>query len=386
MITKKKFTLNVVFDTSVVYTGSANDLLRKEIVELIGNHTTLTDIQINWHVPEIVIKERTYQMNKKGLELLISIQKLERLLGHNLNITEEIIASRINETINKQVEDLSVRTVKIDTSKVNWESIIHSAIFRHAPFEDGEKEKGFRDALVLESLKQVISNYPSSKNSCRTVLITKDGLLHNSATKFSSELSNVNVFNSLEELSSLINVLNSEIKEELINSISLIAKNLFYDKEDKAGLYYSEEIFKRISDEYKKELNLKPEEADERINGRIFLHNPGFEKKVHQRIYWKSILEVEFENFKNTYHQPFGFSKDYPVISVLTSGVISGFSALTKTHLPADPSLGTVEIKKEKISEGRTKFEILWSVTLTTKQKLTKPKIESINFIETMFK
>ena len=79
MIIKKKLKLKVIFDTNVVYTGSASDLLRNEIVELINNHKSLTDIEIEWYIPETVVKERIFQMNKKGNELLPHIQKLEKL-------------------------------------------------------------------------------------------------------------------------------------------------------------------------------------------------------------------------------------------------------------------------------------------------------------------
>ncbi len=164
MIIKKKLKLKVIFDTNVVYTGSASDLLRNEIVELINNHKSLTDIEIEWYIPETVVKERIFQMNKKGNELLPHIQKLEKLLGHNLNITKEIIEDRILETVKKQLISLQIETIKIDIAKVDWELIIHNSLNRQIPFEDNEKEKGFRDALILECLKQIISNSPKTKS------------------------------------------------------------------------------------------------------------------------------------------------------------------------------------------------------------------------------
>ena len=40
---------------------------------------------------------------------------------------------------------------------------------------------------------------------------------------------------------------------------------------------------------------------------------------------------------------------------------------------------------KEKIREGKTRFEITWSVTLTTENKIKNPKIESINYLDIVY-
>jgi hypothetical protein len=39
--------------------------------------------------------------------------------------------------------------------KVDWNRLIENAVTRRAPFEEGEKEKGFRDALIYECLLQL---------------------------------------------------------------------------------------------------------------------------------------------------------------------------------------------------------------------------------------
>jgi hypothetical protein len=114
---KKKLNLKVLFDTNVIFTATASDLLRQEITELVSTHSNLSDIHITWHLPDIVVKERIFQMTKKGLELISSIQKMERLLGHNLNITADIISSRVKENVIMQMKNLSIEVVPIDTWK-----------------------------------------------------------------------------------------------------------------------------------------------------------------------------------------------------------------------------------------------------------------------------
>lgn len=369
---KKKLNLKVVFDTNAIFTGSASDLFKKEIGEIIESHSKLNDIEIDWYLPEVVIKERIFQMTKKGNEFLPAVQKLEKLFGHGLNINKELIDLRVKEAVKKQTDKYNVKTILMDVNKVKWDKIIHSALFRHPPFEDNEKEKGFRDSLILECFKQLIDDSPSTKSICRIVFITNDGLLFEAASQFSKDISNSYIFNNLDELTSLINILASEITEDLINQVVQEANSLFFTKEDKTSLYYVEDVRKRINDEFSKELNYLPEGAEIRENGTWWINKPGFEKKEKQRIHWKTIVEVEFETFKNIFE--LGTPQTLAIPEFLK----------TKTFTPVGSP--NFQVKKEKIGGGRTRFEINWTVTLTTTKKLKSPKIESVKYLDLLQK
>src|ERR1700722_2958937 len=86
--------LDVVLDTNALFTGSANYFLRKEVADLIEQNSKPSDLTIRWIVPEIVRHERHFQMLQAALQMLPTIERLERLLGHNLNITKEILDTR----------------------------------------------------------------------------------------------------------------------------------------------------------------------------------------------------------------------------------------------------------------------------------------------------
>jgi len=385
---KKKLKLKVLFDTNVVYNTSASDLLRKETVELIRNNSNLADIDIEWLLPEVVVKERTFQMIKKGNELLGPIQKLEAVLGHNLNITKEVLESRIVENVKKQIESLSINVIKVDTTKVDWNTLIDDSLFRRAPFEDNEKEKGFRDALILECLKLTIGASPTTKSICRIVLVTNDGRLNEAAVKLIGKHTNIDLFTNSGDFLSLINILSSEITEELVKQISSSASQLFFEKENKSSLYFSSNIRDQVSSKFKKELNLILEGAETRENGSWWINGPKFERKEKQRIFWRSIIEVDFICYKHS---------TYPV-----SGIGSERSQWYSSSLP--PVIGTGFINpaisplnpesflqssarfsfKDKVAGGKTRFEVLWSVTLTTNKKLKTPKVEEIKFLETV--
>jgi hypothetical protein len=372
---KLKRELRIIFDTNVVFIGTANDLLRKEITDVIDSYSTLPDLEIKWYLPETVIEERTFQMIKKGKELLPSIAKLERLLGHNLNITQDIIISRIRETVSKQIITNNLNIIKIEPLKIDWSQLINKSLYRLPPFEDNEKEKGFRDALIVECIKHLIDVSPITSNICRIIFITNDQLLTEAVNERFNQNSNFRTLASIEELISLINILTAEIKEELINSISGTAGNLFFIKDDESSLYYKEKIYNTISEKYSQELKLLPESASRREDKTWYISKPGFVKKLKQRIHWKTVIEIEVK----TFHKAYSPSP--------TPGPLDFLSTTNQS-----PSVETIfakalaSMKEEMFKEGRTKFEIQWSVTLTTKKQLINPKIDQINYVETIWK
>jgi hypothetical protein len=64
-------------------------------------------------------------------------------------------------------------------------------------------------------------------------------------------------------------------------------------------------------------------------------------------------------------------------------GSLPNFSGSLATNKLESPE--SLQSSEEVISTGKSKFEIVWSVTLTTTKVLKTPKIESINFIETVW-
>lgn len=387
MTKRKKLNLKVIFDTNVIYTGSASDLLRNEIVKLIDDHKSLSDIEIDWYLSETVIMERIFQMNKKANDLLPSIVKLEKLLGHNLNITQEIVQGRVSDTVNKQLTSFGIKKIKIDTSKVDWESIINNSLNRLPPFEDNEKEKGFRDALILEGLKHVISSSPVTKSVCRIIFITNDGPLSKAAKQIDKLPSNVYVYPDIDELISLINILDSEITEDRIAKIITEAEKLFFESGDDSSLFYTQDIRHKITSTFSEELNIKENGANSRENGTWWIAKPGFESKNKQHVTWKNIITVDFTSYKtvavpNAIRSYTGNIEPFQ-LGMTGLGNANNFQTGMGLGLGSYNSPGITN-SKEKMGSGKTRFEVTWSVTLTTDNKLKSPKIDAINYLDTI--
>ena len=202
--------LKVVFDTNVLYTQQASDLLRREALELIQKNSNHADLKVEWLLPETVRHERQFQMNQWGEELLPPLQRLERLLGHGLGITKEVIEQRINEAVESQLSNTGLTVLLLDVNRVDWNRLMLDAAYRLPPFQAGP-EKGFRDALVVESFTQLVEDSPKSPQSCRVALVTGDKLMTESVNTRIGSASNVRILPSLEELQSLISTLVAEV-------------------------------------------------------------------------------------------------------------------------------------------------------------------------------
>jgi hypothetical protein len=57
-IKPSRLELKVLLDTNALYTGSASFLVRKEVADLIASNANLSDLKIEWVVPEVVRHER----------------------------------------------------------------------------------------------------------------------------------------------------------------------------------------------------------------------------------------------------------------------------------------------------------------------------------------
>jgi hypothetical protein len=365
-----------------------------------------------WYFPEVARDERQYQMQCKAVELLIYINKMEKLLGHNLNITEDIVKRRVEEAIERQIKEFHLNRLGLDVSKVDWDRINRNACYRLPPFEAGDKEKGFRDALIVETFMQLVDVSPKTMNICRVVVVAPDRKLREAINSRIEGTKNVYILESNEELKGLINTLTAEVKEEYLNSIKEKVKIFFFNADKKEGLYYEQKIFEKIRTQFRDVLREIPKGADERRNGEWIIGAPTFVKKDGQRVSWATRIKIEANAYKQVANKIYFTSGTipttitYPDVSALNnlgitytpnttiSGSIDLGSASTVSFNPqnwstaniassASSSIGNVTYDKELFAKGETVIQVLWSILVTTRKNFRTSKIEKIEHIST---
>ena len=197
---------------------------------------------------------------------------------------------------------------------------------------------------------------------------------------------NVRVLSAVSDLESLINTLVSKVTEKFIADIKEKISNYFYEKENKAGLYFKENIGDKIRESYGKELNSVPEADLQRENGTWWISEPVFIKKKQQRTFWMTLISIEATLFKYESTPPRNFLAS-GLTSDLGSGVLPTPPQVDYSDLISGLGGGvlsaTPKMNKINVATGQTSFEVHWSVNITPKKKFTHPRIKEIKFLVT---
>ncbi len=363
--------LRVMFDTNVLFTQVASDLVRQAVKTLVLENSEHTDLEIEWLLPSVVIGERKYQMLKKANELLPSLQKMERLLGHGFGIGEDTLSMHVEKAIESNVKTYGFTITELDETDINLTELISRSVNREPPFEESDHEKGFRDAIIAHNFFQLHKNSPATPNICRLALVSEDKRLREYVAEITKDSKNVRILSSLDELESLINTLVSSIPEDFAAVLAEKASKLFFEKDNLKTFYYKQEIRNLISEQYSEELKTPAIEGTSKSGKTWWISDPVFIKKDKSRIHWTSSVQPEFE----LYHYE---STDVPEpLNALAS------QGLQKESSTKGIIAGILGGNNKKVIDqtGRDYFEVHWSTNLSRAQNLTAPKLEKISYI-----
>lgn len=370
--------LRIVLDTNALFTSLGEELVNHEVVQLIHENKNHADLKVTWMMPEIVFEERLFQMRRHTVGLINNIVKVEKLLGHNLGITREFLDSKVLEVAKKHADELGIKIVQLDESEVNWKSVAIASVRRELPFERGDKEKGFRDALIGHTFFQILEKSPKSSSKCRIVLVSGDQLLSEFVKSQIEGYSNVQVFDGLDEVKGLINTLASLVEEDFVIELQKKASALFFvDASASDTLYYKEKISEKIHGEFVSELNALPDGASSRSIGQTLISQPRFVRKDKQRVHWAS--RITFNSKAMQWVSP-----PAPVGGLFNTGALSSPTANSLGTLPTSRNGGLASIPPSEIlCLGKTLFDVHWSTTVNNKKQLIHPAIDSVEFVET---
>lgn len=383
--------LLVFFDTNVLFTQVASDLVKNDVRKIIEENSNHVDLDVSWRLPAVVVEERRFQMLSKGRDLLPNLQKLEKLLGHSFGVGDDTLELHVENAISKSLKDLGIEVVDANTDEVDWKDIISRATSRRPPFEPGDKEKGFRDAVIAQSFLQTLASNPTTPNICRLVFVTSDQRLSDYIEEQSKSAKNVRLLNNLDELESLINTLVSKVSEEFAEELTKKASKMFFVKQDDKTLYYKETVKEKIRDQYSEVFDDPIIDGCLRDQGTWWISEPIFVKKVRQRVHWISMVEPAFE----IYHYE---DADSPPDNEF-GRALAGLSGLADRNRGAHGTgefglresavrkgfakgLLSQALSQSKVTdiEGRDRFEVHWSASLSQAKNLTRPSIDEIKY------
>jgi hypothetical protein len=327
---KSAYSIAVVFDTNPIFNTSSTDLIRGECADFVQK-TKPHNVTISWHLPATVKEERIFQMQEHAGRLTQHVVKLEAILGRSINASKVTLDAGVERLAAETMAALNIQELPLDASRVNWPNIIINAVKRVPPFERGEKEKGFRDALIAEAFLQLCSDHAEEHHLI--VLVTNDDLLRQAVEE--SIPANARVVRDLAGLETLINTQDGALDEAFIKELLPLARRLFCSIDDKTGIFYTKRVKERIKKELGKELDALPSGVSgRRCNQRWLIGQPVFLTKRGYLIHWRSTITLTYvvkQKLRRFY------ASDVPARQEI-------FGLTTPTLFPADPSPLTISL------------------------------------------
>ncbi len=173
-------------------------------------------------------------------------------------VTQARIKKDVESKIDGWTKRLGGRVAEVPVKKVDWDGVIDAAIWRRAPFlEDKDREKGFRDALILE----IVCDLARRHSRTPIAFVTSDRLLRTAALGRLEVSSHVSCYDSLDEFSSDLRLLDEKLTTQFVSAIRKRARQKFYTPSNESCLFYSADVVSRIRSEFPSEFTIPPSGA-----------------------------------------------------------------------------------------------------------------------------
>ena len=214
-------------------------------------------------------------------------------------------------------------------------------------------------SVIAETFLQELSRSPTTPRICLLVMVSGDQRLREYIGERISDAKNVRILDTLDDLKSLLNAISSEITEEYLNEFLPKAKTVFWNFDKKDGLYSKEKVFERISEKFSNELNeiCTDYPGSRRRSNGVVLGDQTFIRKTGQTIVWSIEL-------------------------ILKSKIVKPLSPSMNALLNlANTSEATVASEDIVTTTAQSTFAVEWQHQITTKGNISKPKINTIEFL-----
>ncbi len=216
------------------------------------------------HVPQVVIGELYFQQTTSALKALASIDETYQELA---GITASPYAHKCNEaTVRNQVRAKIDRWLKAaggaelptPIDSIDWHKIVDAAIWRKPPFafdpKDQKNEKGFRDAVILETVAHACTSAGVDK---LIIFVCNDYLLRTTAESKLKASKKFLAFESLADFESYVNLTQQKFTNDFVKLIQSHARAKFFTKGDANCIYAKNEVGRRILSDFAADLEFK---------------------------------------------------------------------------------------------------------------------------------
>lgn len=213
-------------------------------------------------VPEVVFGELWFQQTTSAAKVMEKVsEQMKEICAisqskYSHSISSAKLRSQVHDKLMKWLKAKGGAVAKTPINEIKWATIVESAVWRLAPFtmdsKNPEMEKGFRDALILETLADIAKNSSADKN---IVFLCNDYLLRTTAADRLKSRKNCLFFESVPDFESYLKLTQEQLTNKFVRAIQARARTKFYNPADPNSLYIKEDIKKSIQNQFADKLS-----------------------------------------------------------------------------------------------------------------------------------
>lgn len=242
-------------DTNVLWTDNKKIMVAPEFEEFWEHYALSHDLRLV--LPEPVKQELLFQQTSAALKHLSKINAglsaAGRIAGQSYgqaNVTPERVRDDVEVRLDAWLTKKGA-VWELPTEKIDWGRVATDALWRRPPFQEGPSrkspEKGFRDALILETVVDLANEARSG--GAPLAFISKDQLLRSTTESRLESYPNVTVYGSLAEYAAVLDNLDA-LSEPRMRELRSRAARLFFERGRRGTLLHSKDLGNRIGDEF----------------------------------------------------------------------------------------------------------------------------------------
>jgi hypothetical protein len=238
MATEKKKVRDflLLVDTNAIWTDDEDlsrvDLLSVQFRQKWDQISAPGDVTLS--IPDVAIVELAYQkqrfMLKAHQEARASLGKMRQALGLGIPEIPQMDPARLGSAVEQKLRAQVNETPHCTTTPIPYpviasrmQAIINASLWRLPPFEHGKTEKGFRDAIILETVRFVQADQPHRD----VALISRDNRLREAVQQRLAGASNFGLFKDLADYEKFLELARSRFTPEFLHGVSEAAPSEF---------------------------------------------------------------------------------------------------------------------------------------------------------------
>lgn len=292
--------------------------------------------------------------------------------NYGIRLDHQKIQKQVGNKLEKWIKSLDGTVVKTPVASIDWLRLIQDAIWRISPFtcdpKDKDNEKGFRDALILETLIGVCEeNKGSTKN---IVFLCNDFLLRTSAEHRLKHNKMMMAFESLSDFESYIKLTQQELTNKFVKSIQTHARSKFYTAEDTTTIFFRDNIKKAISEKFAAELTA-PTEISQPLG---LLGTSSYHWSISKEKWWINTTRFDKLMQPREYH----WVSRVTVARLLNGSPVGGGLIMTGMPIREDVLLIGFDIKWKANVKADGRFHDISVIDITKAEYSQNPATEDL--------